>query len=118
MAHGSGIDYKEVLQDLRSRRVKLDAAIAAIEDIIGAASPPAQGLARVPLFAPPLPSTGAKNGPYKGKTIIAAVIELLRSEGKPISTTVILKKLMDGGLKTHSKEFLPHPLQHLEFQFG
>ena len=105
MAHSSGIDYKEVLQDLRERRLKLDAAISAIEDIIGAAPAPTQGIARVPVIAPPLSSTGAKPGPYKGKTIIAAVMEMLRSEGKPLGTTVILRKLMEGGLKTHSKSF-------------
>jgi len=107
MAQNNGIDYKEVLQDLHTRRAKLDAAIAAIEDILGAATAPPPPPAHATASAPtPMPAPrSSSRGPYTGKTIIAAVVQLLRSEERALATTVILSKLIEGGLKTHSKSF-------------
>ena len=101
MAHSNGVDYKEVLQDLQARRLKLDAAITAIEDIIGGSAPIPTPLARVPLT--PSTLTAVVAGPYTGKTIVASTVEFLRSKNTPQPIKAILEDLKRGGLKTTSK---------------
>ena len=105
----NGIDYSEVLADLRARRNKLDIAIAAIEEIVDSA-PKSQSIS----ILPPRPTTSQTSmiglavpavGPYSGMTVIGAAIAYLRSEGSPRDTKAIVKGLLSGGFHTNSKSF-------------
>jgi hypothetical protein len=107
----SDINYRQVLDDLRLRRAKLDAAISAIEEIIGTGVPSALPPFKSPseispkvdgLFLSPQ-TEEANDGPYAGKTIIAATTEFLQSTGKPQHITRIIDALKRGGLHTNSK---------------
>jgi hypothetical protein len=109
------INYKQVLDDLKTRRAKLDAAISAIEEIVGTVLP-----SNLPTFrlqpdqnAPVGHSAAAVGitdadiavvtGPYTGKTIIAATTEYLKSVGRAQHITTIIDALTKGGLHTNSK---------------
>ena len=100
----SDINYRQVLEDLRARRSKLDTAIAAIEEIVSTTQPanlPQLRLQSREIDGP----TPVAAGPYTGKTIIAATIEFLRTAGKPQHIAAILINLKRGGLSTNSKNF-------------
>ena len=86
----------EYLNDLRTRRSKLDALIADIEATL-------EGNARVPASAAGAPAQRRPRGPYSGLTIIDASMAVLRAAGKPMDTNAIANALRDGGLKTASK---------------
>lgn len=98
----------KALGDLRQERerlvtaiTKLDAAIAAVEAVIGPAS------SGVLIVDPdPLHAENASRplfGPYTGKTIIAAAVEYLRYAKTPQPTNLIVNNLRSGGIKSDSK---------------
>jgi hypothetical protein len=105
-----GIDYTYVLRDLRQQKgkleaavAKLDAAIVAIQGLVGPLTP-ATGLQVESSIRPLDDSTlFPVDGPYTGKTIIAAATLFLREAGKPQHISNILDALKSGGLRTNSK---------------
>ena len=98
------IDYTYVLRDLRQRKAKLEAAIAAIEEMVGPLTPVTgtaleSGIKPIEEESTSFPLLG----PYTGKTIIAATTDFLRRAGKPQHISMILQALKDGGHHTNSK---------------
>lgn len=100
----SGIDYTYVLRDLRQRKAKLEAAIAAIEELVGPLTP-VTGTALEAVIEPVAEENSSSPliGPYTGKTIIASATDFLRSAGKPQHISMILHALRQGGYHTNSK---------------
>jgi hypothetical protein len=108
MVH-SNVDYMRVLDDLKARRAKLNAAITAIEEIVGLAPPTAA--ADLKSFVVQGPANGSPDEgrtasgfrPFADKTIVAAAADFLRSSGQPQSTNTIVTALKSGGISSHSK---------------
>jgi len=103
----TGISYRAVLIDLRERKAKIDAAIAAVEDILavvepqqydGPPEPPEEYDAPRIIRRIPTPT-----GPYSEMTIAAAAIHFLGLMGKPQNTADIVVGLRRGGLSSQSK---------------
>ena len=95
------LDYRLVLADLRARRVKLDAAISAIEAILGETRPPVNET----LFPETRPDSQntAPNGAYSQLTIAAAAAHYLESAGKPQTMISLVEGLRRGGIPSKSK---------------
>jgi hypothetical protein len=93
MSHTS-IDYKSVLADLMTRRAKLDAAIAAIEEFT---SHNGNELNSQPKHVLPL------HREYRGMTIAAAAIKFLKEAGHPQLTRTIADALRVGGISSNSR---------------
>jgi hypothetical protein len=92
------IDYKSVLADLMARRAKLDAAIAAIEEVLG------QGGSTSADIAPsPNRITVGVSREYRGMTIAQATLKFLRSKGEPQLTGDIARALRSGGIGSTSR---------------
>jgi hypothetical protein len=105
----NGINYIDVLADLRGRREKLDIAIAAIEEIVDSA-PKRETAPVLPPRAITSPGTVIglsvpAVGPYSGMTVIGAAMSFLRNAGSPRDTKAIVKGLLSGGFHTNSKSF-------------
>lgn len=95
--NGEQIDYKAVLEDLKSRRSKLDQAIAGIEAMLGEVSSSVNSLIGSGTVAIH-PDT------FIGKTIVEAASMYLRMMGRPArSTDEITVAVNRGGLPV-SKE--------------
>ena len=92
---------KRFLEELKARRAKLDAAISAIEDIIGEQN---AGIGNEPIGDIRMRRLSG-NVPYRGMTTASAAIQLLRSVGKPMQTADIAKAIREGGVHTLSKNF-------------
>jgi hypothetical protein len=87
-----GVNYQSVLVDLRSRRARLDHAIAAIEQIVGeteSAEKPEKSM----------PSSKV----YEKMTIGDGAVHFMRSKGKQQSTRAIADALKSGGISSKSK---------------
>lgn len=103
------INYRQVLSDLLERRekldaarIKVDAAIVAIKDVLDEMPRESDQLALIPLGPP---THQRPIGPHSGKTIIGAAIDFLRSSGMPQETGAISRGLLAGGFRTESKSF-------------
>ena len=95
----NSINYVSVLADLKSRRDRLNHAIAAVEQIIGELEP------RVDFRAStePAPFSQPSTNIYRKMTIGDAAVHFLRSQGKRQSMATIVKGLRAGGSNTKSK---------------
>src|ERR1035441_8330032 len=102
------VDYQCVLKDLKSRRDRLniaieglDAAIEAVEHIIGELQP---GIVVIQQASIPVVDPG-NNGSdvYRKMTLKDAAIHLLRAQGPSKTTIEIVKGLKDGGIRSKSK---------------
>jgi hypothetical protein len=101
------INYQDVLSDLLERRekldaarLKLDAAISAIQQIVDEMPKESQ----IELLPMP-PNTMHALGPLSGMTIIGAAIEVLRGNGSPMNTGMLARGVLSGGFRTNSKSF-------------
>lgn len=92
-------DYAAVLADLRKRRAQLDAAIQAIETVIGTPG----GAARAP--APKAPPSDKQSAAqcFVGLSVIDAAKKHLQRTGHSLRTTQILSALQDGGVALTGK---------------
>jgi hypothetical protein len=90
----SNIEGKRFLEELKARRAKLDAAISAIEEVIGEHAAVDERPRHLP-----------GNLPYRGMTTVASAILLLKTVGKPMLTADMTKVLREGGVQTNSKNF-------------
>jgi hypothetical protein len=93
----TNINYKSVLTDLLARRQRLDAAIAAIQEFVGADEVEANVATETPKV-----QIGISRE-YRGMTISAATIKFLRKVGEPQLTRAIADGLRLGGLGSNSK---------------
>ena len=95
------INYQFVLADLKGRRDRLNAAIGAVEQIIGELeSEPRQGQhSQVATPTTTHPSSRA----YQNKTIGDAIVHYLGLVGEPKPPTDIVQALKDGGIRSKSK---------------
>jgi hypothetical protein len=104
------VDYKEVLSDLRARRLEiekayksklaqLDAGIAAIEHLVGTHSKSAVKADQFEAgsFFLVEPRT------YAGMTVIAATHRVLENEGKPMTAPQIVARMLAGGFRSKAK---------------
>jgi hypothetical protein len=95
------INYAAVLEDLKKRREKLDAAIAAIALILGdpnaaAIAPSGNGEDLV---------ATVKSDSFFGMSVPDAIRKFLRMSKRPQKANIIAKALQDGGIHTLSKNF-------------
>lgn len=98
------IDYTYVLRDLRQRKAKLEAAITAIEEMVGPLTPVTGTTLETSIKPVEEENTSLPLiGPYTGKTIIYAATDFLRKAGKPQHISMILQALTQGGYHTNSK---------------
>jgi hypothetical protein len=96
------IDYQAVLEDLKNKRAGLEAAIKAVEIILGQSSPLMEGA------APVQPGTGnvsLRSDSFFGMGIGDAAVKYLGMVKAPKSTNSIMKALEEGGLTHTSKNF-------------
>jgi hypothetical protein len=94
----TSVNYKSVLEDLRAKRVKLDAAISAIEEMVGDASSTDSTHSEQPVRA-----TAATSYLYSRSTIAEAAIHFLKAAGKPQGTVEIVNAIKLGGIRSKSK---------------
>lgn len=94
------MNYKLFLADLRARRAKLDAAISAVEDILGEAP---QSNAKSEPEQRSFLESATSDQIYRDMTIAAAAIHFLKFAGKPQSTGAIVTALQRGGIPSQSK---------------
>ncbi len=92
------INYKDVLADLKARRIALDAAIAAIEQMNSSGSVGAISEGTTIDYIGELPSDA-----FFGMSVPSATKKFLTMKKKPQSTQEIADALEAGGL-THSSE--------------
>jgi hypothetical protein len=88
------INYTSVLADLRSRRDRLNHAIAAIEQIIGETESRELSNAEDP---------GPPRANYRRMTIGDAALHFLGEKGRPQSTGAIVTALKAGNISSKSK---------------
>lgn len=99
MSDPNNVDaYAAVLSDLRAKRDRIEAAIAAIEDLSGTADP--QRTSTGPHTTP----SSAGPGAYLGMTIPDAAIKLLNRERRAMANPEIWEKLKAGGLHLNSAD--------------
>jgi hypothetical protein len=100
MASSANEHYEQVLADLRAKRAKIDAAIEAIEDLLGvASSAPAGSLQRQGA------SQAIEGDTFFGLSVADAAKKYLQIVKKKQSTRDIAKALESGGLTHNSKDF-------------
>ncbi|MGD0225474.1 MAG: hypothetical protein ABSF71_24365 [Terriglobia bacterium] len=96
------VDYQCVLQDLKARRDRLNAAIEAVEHILGELQPVPIVIqkASIPVVEP------SNNGSdiYRKMTIKDAIIYFLRSSGGKQPAVTVVQALKDGGIRSKSKK--------------
>ena len=97
------INYESVLGDLKRRRQELDAAIAAIERIVGQGSGGGgkEGVGRSAYT----PTGQIRPDEFFGMTIPAAIKKYLEIMKRPRTATDIAKGIKDGGLISQAKNF-------------
>ena len=95
------IDYAVVLEDLKKRREKLDAAIAAIATILG--DPSAAITASVGNGEEVIGAV--KSDSFFNMSVPDAIRKFLRMTKRPQKANIIAKALQDGGIHTLSKNF-------------
>jgi hypothetical protein len=88
------VNYRSVLEDLRSRRDKLNVAIEAIEGIVG------EGTSDIFTVEA---SDVAPEDTYRKMTIGDAAVHFVRSSGQSQDTMDIVKALKLGGIQSKSK---------------
>ncbi len=94
------VNYQFVLADLKGRRDRLNAAIGAVEQIIGElALPPRKDQDSQTATSMPRPSSMA----YRKKTIGDSIVHYLGLVGEPKPPTDIVQALRDGGITSESK---------------
>ena len=94
------VNYQSVLADLKGRRDRLNAAISAVEQIIGELeSAPRQQQDSV--AAPALPRSSPRL--YRNKTIGDSIVHYLGLVGEPKPPADIVRALRDGGIRSKSK---------------
>ena len=94
------IDYKFVLKDLRARRDRMNAAIEAVEQIIGELHPNGS---QSSLVNAPTSVSLVGSDIYRMMTIKDACIHFLRANGGVQPTTAFATALRAGGIKSQSK---------------
>jgi hypothetical protein len=92
-------DYTAVLADLRARRAQLDAAIQALEAVVG--SPAAATRSPPPQERPP--GTRALPKSFVGLSVLDAAKQHLQRTGHSLRTTEILGALQQGGVALTGK---------------
>jgi len=92
-------DYAAVLEDLIRRRATLDAAIQALEVVVGAPT----GVPRSPTPTPTPPRTQASAKSFVGLSLIDAATTHLQRTGHSLRTTEILGALQQGGVALTGK---------------
>lgn len=96
------IDYAAVLEDLKKRREKIDAAIAAIALILG---DPSAALASVSSNGDEAGTNAVKGDTFFNMTVPDAIRKYLSMMKEPQRATVITRALKSGGIKSLSKNF-------------
>jgi hypothetical protein len=94
------VDYKAVLDDLKGKRIGIDAAIKAVEQILGQAPSAAAEVAASIDGSAPL-----RSDTFFGMGIGDAAVKYLTLTKAPRSTNAIMKALEEGGLTHTSKNF-------------
>ena len=92
-------DYAAVLSDLRNRRAQLDAAIHALEAVVGVP----RDAARSPAPKTPVPGTKAATKSFVGLSVLDAAKSHLQRTGHSLRTTEILSGLQQGGVALTGK---------------
>jgi len=92
-------DYAAVLADLRTRRTQLDAAIQALEAVVGGPA----GATRSPLPKQPSPNSHATPKSFVGLSVLDAAKRHLQQTGHSLRTTEILGALQQGGVALTGK---------------
>jgi hypothetical protein len=98
MADGT-INYEEVLADLREKRSGLDAAIAAIEKMLGLACETSVGGSKAV-------ETAVSEDSFLGMSTPLAAERYLRLAKKPKTTAEIAEALQNGGIHSTSENFV------------
>lgn len=95
MADSPQIDYAEVLDDLKAKRERLDAAIAGIETMLGL-----QATITSSSSVSASLTTGSDLGPgaFLGMKIVDATVKLLSSRRQSMRTDDIVSELKRGGI--------------------
>jgi hypothetical protein len=100
MATEGRVDYESVLADLRARRDQLDAAISAIEAMLGISTDDTiASVARV------MESKEIKDDTFLGMSVPAATRKYLLMMKRPQSTQEIADALRRGGIHSTAKHF-------------
>ena len=92
------VNYQYVLADLKGRRDRLNAAIGAVEQIIGEVARQDQD-SQTDTPTTPRPSSRV----YRNKTIGDSIVHYLGLVGQPKPPTDIVQALRDGGIRSKSK---------------
>jgi len=95
------IDYQAVLADLKTKRDDLNAAIKAVEIILGQTS----SQDGTPMTQPGAGKTSLRTDSFFGMGIGDAAVKYLGMVKAPRSTNAIMKALEEGGLTHTSKSF-------------
>lgn len=103
------IDYAAVLTDLETRKMALDAAIAAVKAILGQAAPEATALAAASgnQGQPIGKGTAAEvtPGAFHGMSITEAARKYLEMRKTKQKTRTICEAIQKGGIETSAKHF-------------
>jgi hypothetical protein len=91
----SELDYGVFLRDLKARRDQLDAAIQAIEGVVGAGV----GSSRTTVAS----TDASADDAFFGLTVLDGAIKLLRMMKRPLGATQIAERLEQGGFGHHYK---------------
>lgn len=92
-------DYAAVLADLRIRRAQLDAAIQALEAVVGGPA----GATRAPVPKAPSLGNNAAAQSFVGLSVLDAAKRHLQQTGHSLRTTQILGALQQGGVALTGK---------------
>lgn len=92
-------DYAAVLANLRNRRAQLDAAIQALEAVVGVPA----GATQTPAPKATLPDTHAPMKSFVGLSLLDAAKSHLQRTGHSLRTTEILSGLQQGGVALTGK---------------
>lgn len=102
MDESSAVNYEAVLADLRAKRERLAAAIAAIEALIRHQTPHGQSEPQARTAQPALEGT-APSASFQGMSILDASRKVLQNKGQCQRTKEILRALQAGGIALTGK---------------
>jgi hypothetical protein len=98
----NSVNYKCVLDDLRAKKIKLETAISAIEEMLGESSV-GENVSQPERHSKAQSATAATSYFYSRSTIADAAIHVLQTAGTPQDTPTIVTALRQGGIKSKSK---------------